>query len=141
MEGFLLKPDDKEEYLNFWHGMLSTNHYTKKELDHLKKDLDHLRDKDGRSFETIIESFIKSELLSQLQEKQEDEKTGKCTTCTDLINTLAQSVIDNINREYTINYRDLIDDFLSLISLIILVNASVIDAYLLARIFKKKKIT
>ena len=141
MEGFLLKPDDKEEYLNFWHGMLSTNHYTKKELDHLKKDLDHLRDKDGRSFETIIESFIKSELLSQLQEKQEDEKTGKCTTCTDLINTLAQSVIDNINREYTINYRDLIDDFLSLISLIILVNASVIDAYLLARIFKKFDLT
>ena len=141
MEGFLLKPGEKK-YIEFWHGMLSNNHYTKKELDHLKKDLDHLRDKDGRSFETIIESFIKDEILLELQANQEDEK-GKCKPRIDLINILAQSVMDNTKIAQRLRLLDnnvnvkLIDDLLSLVSLIILVNASVIDAYLLARIFKK----
>ena len=135
MKGFLLKFNDKE-YLKFWYGMLSKNHYTKKELEHLGEDK---LDQDGISIKTTIESFIKSELLLQLQEEQKDEKTGKCTTCSYLINTLAQSVIDNTKLPYRLTSKDLelVDDLHSLISLIILVNSSVIDAYLLARIFKK----
>ena len=135
MRGFLLEPNTKE-YLDFWYGMLSKNHYTQKELDHLGKDK---LGQDGISIKTRIESFIKSELLLQLQEEQKDEKTGECTTCSYLINTLAQSVMDYTKLTYRTPLEDteLIENFLSLISLIILVNASVIDSYLLARIFKK----
>ena len=74
MKGFLLKPNNKEEYLNFWYGMISKNHYTQKELDHLGEDK---LDQDSISIKTRIESFIESELLLQLQEEQEDEKSRR----------------------------------------------------------------
>ena len=135
MKGFLLKFGD-EEFFKFWYGMLSNNHYTKKELDHLGEDK---LDKEGISIKTRIERFIENEILSELETMIKREDTSKCTSCSSLINTLAQSIIDNIilpYRVYTKNI-ELIEDLLSLINLIIMVNASVIDAYLLARIFKK----
>jgi len=135
MKGFLLKFGDKE-FLKFWYGMLSKNHYTKKELDHLGEDK---LDKEGISIKTRIERFIENEILLELETTIKREDTSECTSCSSLINTLAQSIIDNIILPYRVYSKniELIEDLLSLINLIIIVNASVIDAYLLARIFKK----
>lgn len=135
MKGFLLKFGD-EKFLKFWYGMLSKNHYTKKELDHLGEDK---LDKEGISIKTRIERFIENEILLELKTMIKKEDTSECTSCSSLINTLAQSIIDNILLPYRVwtKNKELIEDLLSLINLIIMVNASVIDAYLLARIFKK----
>ena len=131
MNGFLLEKnlEENSSYLQFWYSMLLKNSYTKKELDHLK---------DNYNIRTKIESFIKSQMLLELDTNvsiYEDQCSPSCK----VINNSAKLILDNsklINRN-SLKDIELIDNFETLIIMIILVNASVIDAYVLARIFKK----
>ena len=131
MNGFLLEINDNEDspYLQFWHGMLLKNHYTTKEFKHLG---------DNYNIGEKIQTFIKSEMKLELQKKIKNDAYS-CTPCCELINMISKLIMDNsklINRNSSKDL-DLIENFESLIHLVTSANASVIDAYLLARIFKK----
>jgi hypothetical protein len=131
MNGFLLEINDNEDspYFQFWHGMLLKNHYTTKEFKHLG---------DNYNIGEKIQTFIKSEMKLELQKKIKND-VYPCTPCCELINIIAKLIMDNskfINRNPSRDL-DLIENFESLIHLVASANASVIDAYLLARIFKK----
>ena len=140
MTGFLLKINDKD-YFQFWNGMLSKNHYTNKEFEHLG---------DNHNIGETIKQFIKTEMELELKKGVKNEvKNGvyQCTPCCELINKIAKLIMDNIEStdrtksekdRDTLKDIDLIQNFESLIHLVVTsANASVIDAYLLARIFKK----
>ena len=131
MNGFLLEKNIQENssYLQFWYSMLLKNYYTTKELDHLK---------DNYNIRTKIETFIKSQMLLELDTNVPNYE-DQCIPCCKVINNSAKLIADNsklINRN-SLKDIDLIDNFETLISMIIFVNASVIDSYVLARIFKK----
>ena len=131
MNGFLLEKnlEENSSYLEFWYSMLLKNSYTKKELDNLK---------DNYNIRTKIESFIKSQMLLELDKNVSIDK-HECNPSCKVINTTAKLIMDNsklINRN-SLKDIELIDDFETLIITIIFINASVIDAYVLARIFKK----
>ena len=132
MNGFLLEINDDEDspYFQFWYGMLLKNHYTKKEFEHLGDNYD-IGEK--------IKKFIKSEMKLELK-KEVKNNVSPCTPCCELINKIAKLIMDNskIIKRNTSQDVDLIENFESLIHLVVTsANASVIDAYLLARIFKK----
>lgn len=135
MNGFLLKINDDEDdedspYFQFWYGMLLKNHYTNKEFEHLG---------DNYNIGETIKQFIKNEIKLELK-KEVQNNVSPCTPCCELINKIAKIIMDNskIIKRTSLEDVELIENFGSLINLVVTsANASVIDAYLLARIFKK----
>lgn len=132
MNGFLLeiKDDEDSSYFQFWYGMLLKNHYTNKEFEHLG---------DNYNIGETIKQFIKNEMKLELK-KEVQNNVSPCIPCCELINKIAKLIMDNskIIKRTTLQDVELIENFASLINLVVTsANASVIDSYLLARIFKK----
>jgi hypothetical protein len=130
MKGFLLQKDIKE-YLEFWHGMVLSNSYVKKELYNCDKEMAEK-----------IYDFTKKEIVEELDrehilERVVDGKTEKKTTSTlQMIQDVTKFINYYINN--AIDPKIFIDQFRQLIwDYIIPINAAVVDCYTLCRIFKK----